>query len=123
MPASSPLVGTPAPHTTSHAARTYLGVTALCMTAPPQDVLAEEVGRRGAHVRSERIGVGTVARRIGMRVLHAVDDPRLENVTAGAVVVRRNGVRIRALEADDATRARVVVVVHACVTAAGLRRL
>src|SRR3954451_6962485 len=118
MPASSPLVATPAAHSAVTVARAN-----LFMTAPPQDVLAEEVVRRGAHVRSERIGVGTVARRIGMRVLHAVDDPRLENVTPGAVVVRRNGVRIRALEADDATRAREVVVVHACVTAAGLRRL
>src|SRR3954468_13641774 len=117
MPASSPLVATPAAHSTVTAARTYLGVTALCMTAPPEDVLAEEVVGRGAHVGSERIGVGTVAGRIGMRVFHAVDDPRLENVAAGVVVVRGNRVGVRALEPDDAARARKVVVVHAGVAA------
>src|SRR4051795_1769719 len=117
MPASRPLVARPAEQTAVTVARKYLdvaalGVAPLRMTAPPEDVLAEEVVRRRAHVRPERIGVGTIARRVRMRVFHAVDDPCLEHVTAGAVVVRRDRVRIAALEADDTARARKVVVVH-----------
>src|SRR3954465_7465216 len=128
MPASRPLVARPAAQTAVTVARKYLdvaalGVAALRMTVPPEGVLAEEVVRRRAHVRPERIGVGTIARRVRMRVLHAVDDPCLEHVTAGAVVVRRNGVRVAALEADDSAGAGEVVVVHADVATARLRRL
>src|SRR3954467_4619387 len=133
MPASRPLVARPAAQTAVTVARKYLdvaalgvaalGVAGLRMTGPPEGVLAEEVVRRRAHVRPERIGIGAIARRVRMRVLHAVDDPCLEHVTAGAVVVRRNRVGVAALEADDTARAWKVVVVHTDVASARLRRL
>src|SRR5206468_2458246 len=91
--------------------RTY-ACRLLRMTAPPHDVPAEEVVRRGADVRTERVGVGTITRRIRVCVLHAVDDPRLDHVAAVAVVVRRDGVGVAALEAHDAARTGEVVVVH-----------
>src|SRR3954454_394423 len=85
MPASRPLVARPAAHTAVTVARTYLdvaaldvaalGVAALRMTVPPEGVLAEEVVRRRAHVRPDRIEIGTIGRHDGMRVLHAVDGP------------------------------------------------